>query len=724
MKELKTRFDKDNEYHIFTRNSFGISTIKTLTNYYVLQDDFNEAVDLMETETDLAGCSIDALKYPELQNFIDNGTHFNGTIDFISTDDIRHIGKNDVAPKNTNHIDMTKAYTCYEDSKYYNGFMGHITDFRKTNNYDEKGLYYIENIDFSKCSAKFVNLNDNLGWFENHNIYTDAELRALADQDATFNVTHGAYGSGFDLELTPDMINKKVLVSEYDTGKELKIPYYCKYFGMICMTGKTKNFFMNGKQSYFETLESPNSQIYYENGTARIVYNKKYCFNKKHITAQITAYQRLIMLEQMLEMDTSKIIRVCVDGIYYKDHEFIKHKSFSHKTEMTFKNAPHTEYLSNLFHGELTGEIIKPTAEPRKFYKSELFDGEGGLGKTYYNIFIDKGLIDVCYIPHSWKLSTAISNQLQSEQQEKLQSVVHYHIFNSDVVNYDCLNKYSVILIDECSMLTEEQKKFILENTRGKVIFMGDIDNQLAPCEGEQMTRKNIENITTLTKNYRFKDDKMIALNKKLRKYKDNEYINYFNCGIQTITKSQLKQQYKPDDIILNYYKDNSYCKLFETIPKYKITKNTRDFKNGEIVFDETITTQKEFRHGYTIHSVQGETFDKNIYIDMTSKKGKTLFNNRLFYTAISRARYFNQLFLIVADPKPFIRQLTLKELTQSAFENIYVKTEEQAQEYIKEILNCDCLIENKKPCCCGCSHYRYGKNWEDYEEWLDNNEN
>ena len=348
MTELKTQFEKDKTFHIFTRNSFGISTIKTLTNYYVLQDDFNEVVSDMEKETDLEGCSIDALKYPELQDFINNGTHFNGTIDFTSTEDLRNIGKNDLAPKNIKHIDMTKAYTRYEDSKYYNGFMGHITDFRKTDNYNQKGLYYIEDIDFSKCSEKFVNLNDNLNWFEDHNIYTDAELRALADQKATFKTTHGAYGSGFDLELSDDMINKKVLVSEYDTGKELKIPYYCKYFGMICMTGKTKNFYMNGTESYFQTLSNTNSDIYFENGTARIVYNKKYCFNKKHITAQITAYQRLIMLEQMLEMDTSKIVRVCVDGIYYKEHDFLKHKSFSHKTEMTFKNAPHTDYLSNL----------------------------------------------------------------------------------------------------------------------------------------------------------------------------------------------------------------------------------------------------------------------------------------------------------------------------------------------------------------------------------------
>ena len=162
------------------------------------------------------------------------------------------------------------------------------------------------------------------------------------------------------------------------------------------------------------------------------------------------------------------------------------------------------------------------------------------------------------------------------------------------------------------------------------------------------MNRKGIDKITRLQKNWRFKDTKMIELNNILRKNGSEQWIDYFNLGIKTITKSELKKQYKPEDIILNYYKENEYGEMFKDIEKYKVISNTRDYKNGEIVFDKEIKTKKEFRHGYTIHSVQGETFDKNIYIDIRSRKGKTLLQNRLFYTAISRARYFGQLFLII----------------------------------------------------------------------------
>ena len=642
MIKIKEQLDKDKIFNTYKKNAYGISSLTTLENYYVLDDEFYEAVKEFEKKTPLENCSIDALKYPELQSFIDAGTHFNGTIDFVDTEELKK-----KIPEEIKHIDMTKAYTCFEDSKYYNGFMGHITDFREVDNFEEKGLYRITDLNYSKCTAQFKDLNVMLSWFVNDNIYTDAELRALTEQKATFKVTHGAFGTGFNMKLSNDMINKKVLVKQLDSGEDIKIPYYCKYFGMISMTGKTKKFYMDGDQKYFESMYNENADIYYENNTAKIVYSKKYCYNKKHITAQITAYQRLIMLEQLLQMDFNKLVRICVDGIYYRDHDVKMHKSFSHKTKMTFKNSPCEEYLSGIL-GDNEDNYSLPKAKPRKFYKTELFDGEGGLGKTYYNIFIDKGLIDVCYIPHSWKLSTAQTRQLEREQEEKLKSSVHFHIFNKEKVGYDILSKYSVILLDECSMLTEQQKQMIIKNTSGKVIFMGDIDMQLAPCEGEQMNRKGIDKITRLKKNWRFKDDKMIELNKLLRANGDKKYIDYFNLGIKTITKDELKKQYKPEDIILNYYKENEYAEMFKDVEKYKVISNTRDYKNGEIVFDKEIKTKKEFRHGYTIHSVQGETFDKNIYIDIKSRKGKTLMQNRLFYTAVSRAKYFGQLFLIV----------------------------------------------------------------------------
>ena len=51
---------------------------------------------------------------------------------------------------------------------------------------------------------------------------------------------------------------------------------------------------------------------------------------------------------------------------------------------------------------------------------------------------------------------------------------------------------------------------------------------------------------------------------------------------------------------------------------------------------------EQEFRHGYTISSVQGEDFANKIFIDM-----RKIRDNKLFYTAISRAHYINQIHLV-----------------------------------------------------------------------------
>ena len=81
--------------------------------------------------------------------------------------------------------------------------------------------------------------------------------------------------------------------------------------------------------------------------------------------------------------------------------------------------------------------------------------------------------------------------------------------------------------------------------------------------------------------------------------------------------KEELKKIYNKEDIILvseNTFNDE-YIKLLDSV-KYRVLENTRDYKNGEIVFED-VTTRKELRHGYTIHSVQGETYEKKIFIDI-----------------------------------------------------------------------------------------------------------
>jgi ATP-dependent exoDNAse (exonuclease V) alpha subunit len=49
-----------------------------------------------------------------------------------------------------------------------------------------------------------------------------------------------------------------------------------------------------------------------------------------------------------------------------------------------------------------------------------------------------------------------------------------------------------------------------------------------------------------------------------------------------------------------------------------------------------------EIRHHFTTHSIQGETIETKIFIDCSK-----MFDSRMFYTAISRARKLDQLYII-----------------------------------------------------------------------------
>jgi hypothetical protein len=76
---------------------------------------------------------------------------------------------------------------------------------------------------------------------------------------------------------------------------------------------------------------------------------------------------------------------------------------------------------------------------------------------------------------------------------------------------------------------------------------------------------------------------------------------------------------------------------------KYYIMENNRLFCNGDIIIGEKPDKVKhEIRHAFTTHSIQGETANFNLFIDSSK-----MFDSRMFYTAISRAKTLDQIYII-----------------------------------------------------------------------------
>ena len=58
MIETKKQLDKDKIHNTYTKNSYGISTLKTLDNYYVLDNEFYNCVKEFEKDTVLEKCDM------------------------------------------------------------------------------------------------------------------------------------------------------------------------------------------------------------------------------------------------------------------------------------------------------------------------------------------------------------------------------------------------------------------------------------------------------------------------------------------------------------------------------------------------------------------------------------------------------------------------------------------------------------------------------------------
>jgi hypothetical protein len=265
------------------------------------------------------------------------------------------------------------------------------------------------------------------------------------------------------------------------------------------------------------------------------------------------------------------------------------------------------------------------------------------------------------YIAPSWKLATAKEKEYSCDA-NVIANLLH------EKKRYTYKRYYNCFIIDEASQISEETKKAIFHIYKGcKLIFCGDIGYQLPPVplagkKVEEMNEDGFDKVVHLKKNYRFTCDKHIAITNQVRimieegieKDKINQFI------IDSYENVIAPEGYVPKDIILcsktncgvKGHKDcncdgKNYClgwtnKLGKD--KWKVKARGGGYCNGDIVLgDKPKGVDCENRHGYTIHSVQGETFKETIFID-----ARNLFDPRMGYTAISRARRWEQIKIIV----------------------------------------------------------------------------
>jgi len=543
-----------------------------------------------------------------------------------------------------NHIDMTKAYAGFTECKYYEGFVGKITDFRPTNKIVDIGYYRIQKLNFDNADLFLKQYNEKMKIY-NDNIYPSPELKYLKDHNVEFEIIEGCWGSNLHFEFTEQMKTEKIN----------KTPIYSKYTGCMYYYGEYKNFYMYCEDKEFAqhiVKESDYDVANYIDRTdeLQVSYKKQHNNHLSHICGFITSYMRLNVLEQLESMNIDNIIRICVDGIYYDGDKVDCLNVFRDDPKEIKHNVSSDTYISNY-------ECNIPFCEnnERVNYLKELHAGVGGSGKTHLNIY-DKGLIRKLFVAPSWKLSKAKNVECGIDNQ------VWANICTNDPekINYIRQN-FNVLIIDEVSMMSNEMKNDIFKYYPDmKIIMCGDNGFQL-PQFNKKLTdfkETGFDNIIRYTINRRCKCPKLQSILDLCREQIDNKFLYTMIKKLikQTITKDELKNKYCRKDIILcrTNNKKDEYTEMFKHIEKYYIIKTDKKYCNGEIVYErpdneyynEDVdrsgkTGDYQLRHAYTIHSIQGETAKHNLYVD------NKYIEPRAIYTALSRAEYLSQIYII-----------------------------------------------------------------------------
>ena len=662
LNELALSLAQRGEYFDFQKDkSNNFTTIRTLSGCYKSSSDYQKAVNEFEDVSNMGDYKIDIVN-DKCADIIHESIVANGTMDFekrwklkwwgdceneedkkIRMEYFKGFEKKNIPiptiPDDIRHIDMKKAYVNFDKCDQYVGFMGKPTDWRFCDvgiDFIKKnlGVYRLKEIDFSeapdfirKLNRKFKNI------YREEDVYPSSDYVWMNDNGIKFKVSEGCWGTKADFRFTRDMLKKEDGVS-----------YYSKWCGINQKYSTTQSFSMFGDQAYFEHMKEHASKEceigMYKDGVGVIKYPKKHSFTAPHIVAFIMSYQRLTVFNQLKNMNLDKLIRICVDGIYYHEHEYDMLNNFQVKNEVKLANDCGKKYMS---YNSCPMELKYRDNQPAPFrdpYNKEIFIGAGGNGKTHHNL-TDEGFARLLYVAPSWKLSRAKSIEYKINT-TVLARCLH-ETYWRDIKKYN-----NVILFDEASQISEDTKIDLLQRYKGcKIIFCGDIGYQLPPIEGEEMDTEGFDKITEFKQNYRFtceKHKKICSIVRRLMKDKVNKKdINDF--VVSKYENISEPKGYKTQDIILcskHEYCDQYTEKFGKT--KWRCLENLRDYSNGDILIsDEKPKGKWEARHGYTIHSVQGETYEETIYID-----SRKLFDSRMAYTAISRARRWEQIKIIV----------------------------------------------------------------------------
>jgi hypothetical protein len=592
-------------------------------------------------------------------------------------------------------IDIRKSYATAYTCSIYEGFPTKLTDLRPVETFEAPGFYLIDQIDLSGTSPAFKQCLSVLGNpFLNLNVWTRPDLVLLQREGVKFVVLEGCYAQGarpsFDMRFPGDPTEGSGFFRKDDDG----VPYYSKYAGACNQINYHKTFWMNGSKEYFENmasyLEEGTSVRTYHEGAAQIEFKRKSVKHLSHITAYLNAYERIRIIDQLLEVfragnSEADVIWIDKDDITLRRNKpfrimpFMREGSTSSKS---FCNEQVSCYVSNLWQQEADVYPFQPVAASADMRPGSIvaYVGAGGDGKTHTTL-CDSGYCGVLYVAPSYDL-------LEAKMEEyNVKGAVKDVALGPDFHKTQHLQRnFSVMVWDEISEFWMETVQKILQvYPYHRHILCGDPGYQLPPIK----TMKETSALTPLTVaalqsarfaefddlavniyrssgySYRCKCERLREVLTRLREMIDNKctekQMAEYVMGIlrplgQVISFEECIEKFAVEDAILvtrtsdpdyvaeytdilkerQFFKDGQQVKRFRVLPNAPLP-------NGRIV----IAPEKPFeqcveRYASSVHAFQGKTSLHVTFID-----NRRMFEPQHWYTALSRAQYLANVFVV-----------------------------------------------------------------------------
>jgi len=596
--------DADKFYMIDGDLREGMPTkIRTLDGAWCVKDAVRDACQELDKELGIINYKVNAMKQPELNDFLKKGRIINGW----------SVSLNDV--KATGCADMPYAYAQFKKCHKYAGFLGHIHQFRSgsfTKEFVEEHLGYYQIKVLGGVSWLMEKMGLQVGL---STILFSPELLYFIDNGLMVDIVQGAWGSRFDFDFPSYMMIDR---------------RYCFWAGRLGIEREETSHTVSATKEWASHLASDHKVFYWqEQGLVTIRKPVKQCFTAHHILGALTAYTRIQMMEAMKHFEPSNLVRVVMDGIYYRGEKPTELDWFKDKRVKT------TEHASIPWYDEEEVAVAPPMC---KIVGNALLTGQGGSGKTY-SVFMNPGFNTILYVSPSHILGQDVREKYGAKY-----TTIH------KLIGIDCRPYYEenrvppVIFVDEITQIDAMWVNKVFElYPQSLILLAGDIDSegrwfQCRSGGGEEWNTiwkpEGVDVIEYLD-DRRSRDNELKVLKIKIRNAMKRCDLDSGICQMEEWAKKKLPisafKFVEGDTCIAGTHRTNEKLLKKGVVSGY--------YKKGGFVSDKELPGYEK-RGSFTIHSYQGKTIEKgNIWIFIDD-----LFEYAMLYTAVSRAVNFSQI--------------------------------------------------------------------------------